>query len=117
MSSPILNQVGAIFIPVQDIEQARDWYSNILGLPVEGDILHGHLYILPMLGTGVVLDSKIYAPGRTFQTPAFHFNTEHIEEAYEFMQKHQVKLLTPIEHGHWFNFEDPDGNMLMICKC
>ncbi|MEH7087381.1 VOC family protein, partial [Neobacillus drentensis] len=33
------------------------------------------------------------------------------------MLNHQVKLLTPIEHGHWFNFEDPDGNMLMICKC
>ncbi|HLS10235.1 VOC family protein, partial [Lentibacillus sp.] len=28
-----------------------------------------------------------------------------------------VEMLTEIEHGHWFNFSDPDGNVLMVCQC
>lgn len=38
-SSPILNRVGGIFIPVSCIEQARDWYCDILGLPADGNLL------------------------------------------------------------------------------
>ncbi|WP_337031969.1 VOC family protein [Paenibacillus illinoisensis] len=115
--SPILNQIGTVFIPVRDVERARDWYCDILGLPVDGEFLFGHLYIIPMNGTRIVLDSKIYAEAHTFKTPAFHFDTEDIEEAYAFMQSKNVNLTTPIEHDHWFNFQDLDGNLLMVCKC
>ncbi|WP_342558317.1 hypothetical protein [Metasolibacillus sp. FSL K6-0083] len=72
--NPILNQVGTVFIPVSNIEEARKWYCDILGLSADGEILFGHLYIVPMNGT-------------------------------------------EIEHNHWFNFKDPDGNYLMVCKC
>jgi catechol 2,3-dioxygenase-like lactoylglutathione lyase family enzyme len=115
--SPILNQVGTVFIPVRDIEKARQWYCDLLGLPVGGEILFGHLYILPMQGTGVVLDSKIFSEENVFKIPAIHFNTEHIEEAYQFLKNKNVEITTNIEHNHWFNFKDPDGNHLMICKC
>lgn len=114
---PILNQIGTVFIPVRNIEQARDWYCNLLGVPNDGEIIYGHLYILPMEGTSIVLDSKIYAEDHVFRVPAFHFNTHNIEEAYRYMQDNKVELITSIEHGHWFNFMDPDGNILMICRC
>ncbi|MGG1517140.1 VOC family protein [Paenibacillus oryzisoli] len=114
---PIQNQIGTVFIPVSNIERSRDWYSDILGVPVEGEILFGHLYVLPMKGTGLVLDSKIYAEDRVFRVPAFHLNTTDIGAAYAFMKEKQVNLITPIEHQHWFNFKDPDGNVLMVCKC
>jgi len=52
MSSPIKNQLGTIFIPVSDIEKARDWYCDLLGMPSSREILFGHLYVLPMQGTG-----------------------------------------------------------------
>lgn len=118
MSSPILNQVGTVFIPVGDIEEARAWYCDILGLHADGEILFGHLFVLPTInGTGIVLDSKIYSEGTIFKTPAFHFNTNNIEEAYEFMKGKNVELVTEIEHDHWFNFKDPYGNLLMVCKC
>src|SRR5699024_7544734 len=32
MYSPILKQIGTIFIPVSNIEKARDWYCDILGV-------------------------------------------------------------------------------------
>ncbi|ANS74203.1 glyoxalase [Paenibacillus yonginensis] len=114
---PILNEIGTVFIPVSDIEAARDWYSGILGVQPEGEIQFGHLYVLPMKGTSIVLDSKIYAEDRIYKTPAFHLNTPDIEAAYSFMKDMKVDLITGIEHNHWFNFKDPDGNLLMVCKC
>ncbi|MFD1851330.1 VOC family protein [Oceanobacillus bengalensis] len=117
MSSPILNQIGTVFIPVSNIEKARDWYCEILGLDTKGEIQFGHLYMLPMNGSGIVLDSKIYSKDNVFRTPAFHFNTENIDDAYQFMKEKNVNIITEIRHEHYFNFKDPDGNLLMICKC
>ncbi|MGM0875891.1 MAG: VOC family protein [Bacillota bacterium] len=117
MSSPILNQIGTVFIPVSNIEQARDWYCGMLSLPTDGEIQFGHLYVIPMNGTGIVLDSKIYSKDNILKAPSFHFNTKDIEEAYRFMESKEVDLITDIEHNHYFNFKDPDGNHLMVCKC
>jgi catechol 2,3-dioxygenase-like lactoylglutathione lyase family enzyme len=115
--NPILNQVGTIFIPVRNIEESRNWYCDLLGLPQDGEILFGHIYVIPMQGPNIVLDSKIYSDENIFTTPAFHFNTNDIYEAYEFMKKKKIDIVTGIEHNHWFNIKDPDGNHLMICKC
>jgi catechol 2,3-dioxygenase-like lactoylglutathione lyase family enzyme len=116
MSKPILNQIGTTFIPVSDIERARDWYCDILDLPADGKILFGHLYILPMNGTGIVLDSKIFSEETIYKAPPFHLNTNNIEQAYEYMKRKNVEITTNIE-GNWFNFKDLDGNHLMICQC
>jgi catechol 2,3-dioxygenase-like lactoylglutathione lyase family enzyme len=114
---PIKNEVGTIFIPVKDIEKAREWYCDILGLPADGEVQFGHLYVLPMKGTGIVLDSKIYSEQNIFGAPAFHLNTENIKEAFDFLKSKEVEFATGIEHDHWFNFKDPDGNHIMVCKC
>lgn len=115
--NPIINQIGTIFIPVSNVEKARNWYCDILGLACSGEILFGHLFIIPMNGTGIVLDSKIYSEETRLKTPLFHFNTNNIEQAYKYMKNKNVKLTTAIEHNHWFNFEDSDGNHLMVCQC
>lgn len=117
MNNPILKQIGTVFIPVSNIEKARDWYCDILGVTADGEIQFGHLYVLPMEGTGIVLDSKIYSVERVFKTPTFHLNTKNIEEAFHFMRKKGVELITEIEHNHYFNFKDPDGNILMVSQC
>lgn len=118
MNSPILNEVGTVFIPVSNIEKARDWYCDLLGLPLEGEIQFGHLYVLTMnSSTGIVLDSKIYSEENRIKTPLFHFNTNDIEEAYQYMKRKKVLLAIEIQHNHYFIFKDPDGNHLMVCKC
>jgi catechol 2,3-dioxygenase-like lactoylglutathione lyase family enzyme len=117
MKSPIINQIGSVFIPVSDIEKARDWYCDLLGLNTDREIQFGHLYVIPMEGTGIVLDSKIYSEAAIFKAPMFHFNTLDIEDAFSFMKNKGVNVVSDIQHHHYFNFTDPDGNMLMICKC
>ncbi|MDQ6421622.1 VOC family protein [Paenibacillus sp. LHD-117] len=119
MPSPIKNQITGIFVPVKDIEAARAWYCDLLGLEPTYDILSGHLCCIPMNNNGqnVVLDSNVYAPDNVFQTPAFHFDTDDIELAYAYMKEKGIALTSGIEHGHWFRFTDPDGNHLMICRC
>jgi catechol 2,3-dioxygenase-like lactoylglutathione lyase family enzyme len=116
-SSPILNEVGTVFIPVSSIDAAKEWYSELLGLPSSGEILFGHLYILPMKGsTGLVLDSNMYSAHAVFHEPTFHFHADDVFEAYAFLESKGVQLLTGVEHDHWFTFKDPDGNVLMICQ-
>jgi catechol 2,3-dioxygenase-like lactoylglutathione lyase family enzyme len=115
--SPIMDQISGVFIPVSNIENARDWYCDILGLPANGEILFGHLYVIPMNGPSIVLDSKIFANDKIYKVPAFQFRTNNIHEAYEFMRAKNVQFISGIENDHWFNFKDPDGNLLMVCQC
>ncbi|KMK75624.1 VOC family protein [Alkalihalobacillus pseudalcaliphilus] len=115
--NPVLNEVGTIFIPVRDIEKARDWYCDLFGLPIDGEILHEHLYVIPTEGTGIVLDSKIFNEENVYKSPPFHLNTHDIYQAYEYIKTKKLTSLSEIQHGQWFNFKDPDGNHLMICKC
>lgn len=114
--NPISNKINGVFIPVSNVEVARDWYCDILGLPTDGEIYFGHIYVLPMEGPNIVLDSKIYSRENAYTVPAFQFHTSDIERAYAFLREKNVELITGIENGHWFNFKDPDGNVLMVCK-
>lgn len=117
--STILSKAGAIFIPVSDIIKAREWYCSLLELESDFEIIAGHLCCIPLDNNGLhlVLDSKIYSEDSYYRNPAFHFNTNDIHKAYQFMKERNIELVTDIENGHWFNFKDPDGNALMICKC
>ncbi|MEX2461684.1 MAG: VOC family protein [Paenibacillaceae bacterium] len=122
VQSSIKNQVGGVFIPVRDIEKARDWYCKILGVSSDGDILFGHLYLLPMDGPDVILDQMPMWGGKepegppTYKTPAFMFQTDDIYASYQFMKNNEVELVTEIQSEKWFVFRDPDGNLLMVCK-
>jgi len=112
----ILNQIGGVFIPVSNLERARDWYCDILDLPTDGEVYFGHIYVLPMAGPSIVLDSKIFAPDHVYKVPAFQIRTENIHAAYELLRSKNVQLITGIENNHWFNFKDPDGNVIMVCQ-
>lgn len=118
MSNPIQHQIGGVFVPVSNIERARDWYARVFGFPADGEILFGHLYCPPMAaGPGLILDANIWHGAPLDRAPLFHFNTQDIEAAYAHMKEMGVELVGEIQHGHFFNFKDLDGNLLMICKC
>lgn len=117
MHHPIQTKISGVFIPVSNIEKARDWYCDLLQLPTDGEIYFGHLYVLEMSGDAdIVLDSKIYAPDHVYKVPVIQIATENIEKSYEYLQSKNVEIITAIENGHWFNIKDPDGNTLMICQ-
>ncbi|MUK89368.1 VOC family protein [Ornithinibacillus sp. L9] len=119
MSSPIKNKINTVFVPVRDIKKASDWYSTILG--VSGEVMHDHLFVASMKGTGLVLDEmpawrKKGEDITPFQAPAVQFVTDDIEASYRFMEANGVELVTDIQHGHFFVFKDLDGNMLMVMQ-
>lgn len=111
----IRNEIGAVFVPVRDVEAARDWYCGLLGLP-RGEVLFGHLYVLPMRdGSGLVLDSKGFT-GPHDGKPLFHFNTDDVPAAHAQCAELGVDDLGPVTDGAFFTFKDPDGNLLMVAN-
>jgi len=117
MTNPIQNHIRGVFIPVKNIENARDWYCNLLDLPTDGEIYFEHIYVLPMQGgTNIVLDSKIYSSNNVYKTPVIQLATNNIEKSYDYIKSQGVEIITDIQNGHWFNIKDPDGNVLMICQ-
>lgn len=77
MNSPIQSQIAGVFIPVRDIEKARNWYARILGIG-PGSVHFGHLCPLSHEGTcGILLDTMPLWGGKepggapTYQVPAF----------------------------------------------
>lgn len=123
-TSPIMNKVGNIFVPVTDIERSRSWYCRVLGLQeAECEIFFGHLCTLPMQGTtSLTLDTMPMwggdQPGGapSIQTPAFMLLTRDLQGSLDYMKEIGAELVTEIEHDHWFVVKDPDGNKLMICR-
>lgn len=118
VQNPIHKKIGATFIPVSDIEKARDWYCDILSIEPKGEVAHGHIYVIPLEGGhNLVLDSKIFNQRSISEAPMFHFNTDDVEASYRFLKEKGVQEMSDIQHKHWFNFKDPDGNVLMVCRC
>ena len=66
---------------------------------------------------GAIFILVSYTEESIYRNPAFHFNTDDIHKAYTFLKERNVEFVTKIENGHWFNFEDPDGNILMVSHC
>ncbi|MCQ6559044.1 VOC family protein [Paenibacillus mendelii] len=122
MFSPIKNKVGGVFIPVKDIERARDWYCKLLGIPADCEIMAGHLCPLPMQGTGLILDTMPMWGGEEpggappITTPICMLLTSDLDASYVFAQESGMELVSAIEHNHWFVVKDPDGNLIMICR-
>ncbi|TFD98391.1 VOC family protein [Jeotgalibacillus sp. R-1-5s-1] len=118
MNNPIQPKIGGTFIPVKNIEAARDWYCDLLGMQATDEIVHGHLYVVRLQdGHNLILDQKIYAKRKKNTVPLFHFNTDDIQQSHQYIHDFEAHNVSEIEFDEFFTFEDPDGNVLMICEC
>ncbi|MEQ2528276.1 VOC family protein [Robertmurraya yapensis] len=120
MKSPIKNKINLVFIPVTDIQKAKEWYTMILGLE-DGEDFFEHLFVAKMEGAGLILDTMPMwkdEMGKVprINVPVIQFGTDDIHASYEFMKEHGVELVTEIEHEQFFVFKDLDGNLLMVCQ-
>ncbi|MFC7679378.1 VOC family protein [Paenibacillus sp. GCM10028914] len=122
-TSPIQNKIGSVFVPVKNIEHARDWYCQLLGIDSnECEILNGHLCPLPMQGTGIILDTMPMWGGKEpsgappIATPAFMLLTKDLEASLSYARAKGVSIMTVNEQDPWFVIKDPDGNALMVCR-
>lgn len=112
---PIDREIGTVFVSVSDIEAARRWYCLVLGIEPLPEILFGHLCVLPMRdGSGLALDAKGFVGGAG-DKPAFHLNTSDVDAARSWLQSIGAEV-GDVTDSVYFNFRDPDGNLLMIAN-
>ena len=116
--SPIENRIGCVFIPVSEMARAINWYSHLLGVPVEATTHGGLIYNLPMSGdVGLILDG--HKPVTNSAQPLFFFWTSDIQKAYAFLLENDIQLERTIEDigsVTTLTFKDPDNNLLMVCQ-
>jgi predicted enzyme related to lactoylglutathione lyase len=118
MNSPIQNKIGMVFIPVSNMAAASAWYSRLFGLP-EGTTSHeDRIYGVPMQGdVNLILDA--HRPVANSSQPLCFFWTADIQAADAFLRAESITIARPVEDiGGLFTltFQDPDGNLLMVCQ-
>ena len=120
---PINNQVNGIFVHVTDLKKSVGWYADLIGVEVDLDQVQSPVFNLPVTGTTpVALDDHVFDPQYKHQpspNPLFNFFAPDIDEAYQFVTSKGIKVVREIEWAGetaWFNIEDPDGNVIMICN-
>ncbi|MGE7977334.1 VOC family protein [Psychrobacillus sp. NPDC093200] len=124
IASPIACKVNNVFIHVSNLEKSVEWYSKLLGLPFQKDNVSSPVYNIPVSGeTGLTLDDHTFDPGFTLNPSnhvLFNFFVKDIDEAYKFIKGEGITVVREIERigdFAYFNFQDLDGNVLMICNC
>lgn len=124
MKKPIANRVDTIFIHVTDLQKSVEWYSQLLGVEVKGEV-HGPIYTFNMGEgrPGLTLDNHCFDEGyelKPLNQPLFNLSASDIHEAYQHVKDIGTKYLSDIQHFpdlSEFTFKDPDGNIIMICTC
>ena len=119
MSSPIQRRVGQVFVPVRDMAAAIRWYAAVLGFEPGVASHGGTVYDIPTDGeTRLALDAnrpEFVASG----PPRFFLWTDDMAATVEHLRRLDVTITSDVEDiGSVFfvQFEDPDGNALMVCQ-
>jgi predicted enzyme related to lactoylglutathione lyase len=110
-------QIGSVFVHVKDANKAANWYANLLGKP-EPQPTEGPVQFMETDdGRGLVIDdNRNNALGIH---PAFMLETSDIQLAYKRVSEQGGKVVRELEEDEavaFFNFEDPDGNIVMVCE-
>ncbi|WP_284549065.1 VOC family protein [Aestuariimicrobium sp. T2.26MG-19.2B] len=119
MTSPIQRIIGQVFIPVRDLHAAARWYADLLG-GEPSTASHGDTILdLPCDGqTRLCLDANQpnFDPSGP---PRFFWWTDDIEATVQHLQRLGVTITSDVEDigsVSFVQFEDPDGNPLMVCQ-
>ncbi|WP_106816689.1 VOC family protein [Microbacterium timonense] len=118
-TSPISTRIGQVFIPVRDVPVAADWYAALLGIQ-PGDITHhGTICDLPAEGdVRLALDGN--RPDFTADGPPRFFwwadDLDEVRRHLESIGAAAITEITDIGSVAFLQFEDPDGNPLMVCS-
>ncbi|UOQ44369.1 VOC family protein [Halobacillus salinarum] len=111
-----------VFIHTRNLKKSAAWYSWLLGLPFREEDVQSPVYNLPTKeGSYLTIDDHCNDPSYQFEpikTPVFNFCSNDLKRTYEDLKEQQVPIVREIEqHGDfgWFNIEDPDGHVVMVC--
>ncbi|HEX7022954.1 MAG TPA: VOC family protein [Trueperaceae bacterium] len=121
MHHPIHANIDGIFVTVRDLRKAAIWYGELLGIPVEHENPEGSRHSFRLNGGTLWLTLREGGPE---STPApssgvlFNLTATDLQQAHAFVRAQGAPVVRDIETLHpglsFFEFEDPDGNRLMI---
>ncbi|MFV8829970.1 VOC family protein [Alkalihalobacterium sp. APHAB7] len=127
MSHFIENSINSVFVHVSNLQRSAEWYSTLLGLKVlEERFNGGPVYWMELDNfTGLILDDNSVNIARgewsKDNAPLYLYSAKSVAGAYESLKQKGVNITLEIETPHegltFFNFEDPDGNIFMVCSC
>jgi predicted enzyme related to lactoylglutathione lyase len=117
ITSPIEPRIGQVFIPVNDMQKAIAWYSQLFGIE-PGDTSHaGAIYDIPVNGETLLgLDSHKPVTSTSVQ-PICMFPTDDMMAALAHLREIGAEITSePQDIGSlvFATFRDPDGNPLMV---
>ena len=118
-TSPIRRQIGQVFVPVRDMARSAQWYAAVLGFEVDAASHGGTILDIPTEGEPrLALDSN--RPDFTADgPPRFFFWTDDMAATVAHLQHLRVHITSDVEDigsVRFVQFEDPDGNPLMVCQ-
>lgn len=123
ITTPIACKINNVFIHVSNLEKSVEWYSKLLGVPFNKDNISSPVYNIPITGeTGLTLDDHSFDPSFRLNPSnhvLFNFFAKDVDEAYKFIKNEGIPIVREIERigdFAYFNFQDLDGNVLMICN-
>lgn len=123
ISSPVQRKVNNVFIHVSNLKESAKWYCDLLGIPLNTDEVQSPVHNIPVTSeTGLTLDDHTFDPNFVFQPAShvlFNFYAKDVDEAYDFVTSKGIVITREIERFGdfaYFNFQDLDGNVLMICN-
>ncbi|KMY44770.1 hypothetical protein AC622_11495 [Bacillus sp. FJAT-27916] len=121
-SSPLSSKINNVFIHVSDLKKSSEWYCRLIGAPFHIEEVKSPVYNIPVTSeTGLTLDDHRFDPGFELNPSShvlFNLYAADIDEAYHYVKGTGAVITREIERiGEfaYFNFLDPDGNVLMIC--
>ena len=119
MPSPIRRHIGQVFIPVSSLERSARWYADVLSFE-PGEFSHEDTILDIPVEDGPRLALDANRPQFTADgPPRFFFWTDDMAATIELLQGLDVRITSEVEDiGSVFfvQFEDPDGNPLMVCQ-
>ncbi|MFA1822333.1 VOC family protein [Virgibacillus oceani] len=115
-NSPVRQSIGGVFVK---------WYREILGLTEDDEFMQTAtpdmktIYSIPLGKTSLILDSIHRDKLMPSANHLFMFDSDNIEETYEFLKQKHVHILTEIEGGEdvkFFEVLDSEGNKILFCE-
>lgn len=125
MAHPIAAKLPAVFVHVRDLARATKFYTALVGKPYDPDEDYGNgIYVIRLDNEmDLILDANHPEQGGEGDPFPLHancmFGTDDIDAAHAWLQTQDVAIITEIyrfPNVAFFNFQDPDGNVQMICQ-
>ncbi len=119
MTNPIQRIVGQVFIPVRDMSSAVAWYADLLGFQPDTATHGGTIFDIPTEGeTRLALDGN-RPDFETSGPPRFFLWTQDMAATVRHLDGLGANITSDVEDigsVSFVQFEDPDGNPLMVCQ-